>query len=248
MIIRTEAIVLRSMKYGETSRIVTLFTREKGKLTVIAKGARLSKSRFGATLLPMSYTQVVFYYKATRGLQTLSQSSHVQPLHAIGKDLEKIASGLRMMELVNALMQEEEQNPQVFNLLVQMLQTLDAAGSRAANVLLYFQIRLSVILGFAPDIDKQTVQQLPEAGGLLDLDTGAVLLPDETTTAGRHASRTALRAYAIIARAGLDAVMRMHMEPAVQGEVSQLIEDYLRYHVEDAYPTRSDNVLEQLRG
>ena len=93
MIIRTEAIVLRKMEYRETSQIVTLFTREKGKMAVLAKGARLLKSRFGSSLQPMSYTQVVFYHKPTRGLQTLSESAHVQPFHRISRDLEKSPSG-----------------------------------------------------------------------------------------------------------------------------------------------------------
>src|SRR5690554_5705058 len=109
MIHRTEAVVLRSMKYGETSRIVTLFTRDRGKITVLARGARLPKSRFGSTLGPMSFIQIVYYYKPTRSIQMLSESSYVQPFNGIGKRLDRITTGLRIIELVHALTQEEEQ-------------------------------------------------------------------------------------------------------------------------------------------
>lgn len=248
MIIRTEAIVLRAMEYRETSQIVTLFTRERGKMAVLAKGARLLKSRFGSSLQPMSYTQVVFYYKPTRGLQTLSESAHVQPFHNISRDLEKISIGLRMVELVYALMQEEEQHPQVFNLLVEALSRLDESDAHAANLLPYFQMRLGTALGFAPDIDREKVEHLPDEGGVLALDTGAILLPEAAPPAARRASRTALRAFAIFARADLDTVMRMRLDANTRRTVNTLVEDFLRYHVEDAYPSRSDKIIGQLLG
>lgn len=246
MIIRTEAIVLRTMEYGETSQIVTLFTREKGKISVLAKGARLMKSQFGSSLQPMSYVQVVFYYRSTRTLHTLKESAHVQPFHRIGRDLEKIAIGLRCMELVYALLQAEEQNPQVFNLVLHLLTQLDQAETHAPNLLPYFQLRLGMVLGFAPDIDKDLVEALPDEGGILALDAGAVLPLDAASQASRRASRTVLRAYAIFARADLEVIMRMRLEPAVRNEVNALIEAYLRYHVEDAFPSRSDKILTQL--
>ena len=248
MIIRTEAIVLRAMKYRETSQIVTLFTREKGKMAVLAKGARLLKSRFGSSLQPMSYTQVVFYHKPTRGLQTLSESAHVQFFHGISRNLEKISIGLRIVELIYALMPEEQQHPQVFNLLVEVLARLDEADAHAINLLPYFQMRLGMMLGFAPDIDRDMVEHLPDEGGVLALDTGAILLPDATPRAARRAARTALRAFAILARADLDTVMRMRLDADTRREVNALIEDFLRYHVEDAYPSRSDKIIGQLLG
>ena len=65
MIVSTDAIVLRSMKYGETSKIVTLYSKKFGKIKVIAKGARSAKSKFGASLEPMMHSSVIFYKKGT---------------------------------------------------------------------------------------------------------------------------------------------------------------------------------------
>lgn len=247
MIIRTEAVVLRSMEYGETSQIVTLFTRAKGKIAVMARGARRTKSRFGSALQPLSYTQVVFYYKPTRTLQTLSESAHLQPFHRTSRDLEKITIGLRLVELVNALMQEEEPSPMLFNLLLQALHALDAAEERAANVLPYFQLRMARALGFAPAIEREAVQELPPEGGLLLLSSGAVAVGTPQASAFRRASRAALRAFAICARADLDVVMRMRLEPEVRQELDALTEDFLRHHVQEAYPVRSSKVIGQMR-
>ena len=249
MIVRTEAVVLRRMEYGETSQIVTLFTREKGRLAVLAKGARLPKSRFGSSLQPMSYMQAVLYYKASRGLQTLTESAHIQHFARIGSSLEKLSVGQRVMELTYALLHEEEANPLVFNLLIETLYQLNEAEARATNLLLCFQLRLASALGFAPAIDRASVEALGDEGGRLALERGAVLPAHaDVQQAGLRASRTALRAFAVFARAHLDAIMRMRLTPDVYAEVDTLIEAYLRYHVQDAYPGRGSRVTDQLLG
>lgn len=246
MILRTEAVVLRTLNYGETSQIVTLFTREKGKLSVMAKGARALKSRFGSSLQPMSYVQAVFYYRPTRSLQTLSECSHLVPFTGIARSLEKITVGLQMVELVAALMQEEEQNPAVFNLLVEVLEALHRAEAREGNLLQYFRLRLASALGFAPRIRKDAVEAITEEGGTLALTTGAVTSARRTSETSRKASRTALRAFSIFARAELADVMRLEMNATTRREVSALVETYLRYHFKDSYPSRSSSVIGQL--
>lgn len=247
MIRRTESIVLRHMDYRETSSIVTLFTREMGKVTVLAKGSRVPKSRFGSTLQPLSYIQSVFYHKPTRTLQTLSEATHLHRFTQVGARLEKLTVGLRLLELVNALTEDEESNPSLFNLLLHTLERLDAADARAENVLPYFQLRLAELLGFAPDIDREQVKALTEAGGVLLLDTGRIYPLAAARGAGERASRAALRAFAICARADLDTVLRMHLDPDVAQVLMRLVEAYLRTHVGAAYPSRSDAVMAQLR-
>jgi DNA repair protein RecO (recombination protein O) len=248
-IVRTKAIVLRSLDYGETSQIVTLFTREKGKLGVMAKGARRPKSSFGATLQPMAYTQVVFYYKPTRTLQTLSESGHVESFHRLRRDLERITAGLRIVELVDALMETEDPQPSVFALLVRALRRLNAVERRATNVWPYVQLQLAQSLGVAPAVDRDRVEAVTGEKGLLSLvdggvypDSGRDAVPEEP----RRASRAALRAYAVCARADLDTVMRLEMSPSVRREVEELVRDFLRYQFDDAYPDRSRAVIAQI--
>ena len=256
-IIRTEAVVLRSLDYGETSQIVTLFTREKGKLGVMAKGARRPKSSFGATLQPMAYTQVVFYYKPTRTLQTLSESSHVESFHRLRRNLTSITVGLRIVELVDALMEEEDPQLEAFALLVRVLRRLNAGEARATNLWPYAQLRLAQILGVAPAVERERVEAVTGEEGLLSLvdggvypDSGRDQTPDNDREAPpeepRRASRAALRAYAVCARVDLDTVMRLDMSPSVRREVEALVRDFLRYQFDDAYPDRSRSVIAQL--
>jgi DNA repair protein RecO (recombination protein O) len=247
MIVRTDAISLRWMEYGETSRIVTLYTRQMGKISVLARGARTSKSRFGSSLQPLSYCESVFYYKPSRQLQTLSENSLVNPFHRIGRDLGKMEVGMRIIEWVNSLVHEEEQNPLTFNLLLQVLSRLDASEERFSNLLPYFQLRMAMLLGFAPDVDRDLVTAIPEAGGILALESGAPLPPEHGAGRGTRASRAALRAYAVLACADLDIIMRMSLSPDIRLEVNDLVDGFLRFHVEDLRPSRTEKVFDQIR-
>jgi DNA repair protein RecO (recombination protein O) len=247
-IIRTEAVVLRSLNYGETSQIVTLFTQEKGKIAVMAKGARRPKSSFGATLQPMAYTQVVFYFKPTRTLHMLRESSHMTPFHDIRRRLDKIGIGLRVVELVDALMQAEDPQPDVFDLVRSALLSLDRSTERIANVWPFVQLRTAAALGVAPDVRREAVEAVTEPQGLLSLSNGGVYPLDAEPRHAQRASRVALRAYAIFARASLNVVTRLHLRPSVRREVERLVEAYMQHHFEEAYPTRSRDVIAQLGG
>jgi DNA repair protein RecO (recombination protein O) len=246
-IVRTEAIVLRSLDYGETSQIVTLFTREKGKVAVMAKGARRIKSPYGSTLQPMAYTQVVFYYKPTRTLQTLTESSHAKAFLGLRRSLDKITIGLRIVELVAALMEDEDPHPETFQLTLRLLERLDEADARIANLWPYAQLRLATVLGLAPSVQRDRVEAVDGEQGLLSLADGGVYPLDAEPRAAQTASRAALRAYAVFARADLDTAMRMELTPEVRQEVERLVDAYLRYQFEDAYPDRSREVIAQLQ-
>ena len=142
------------MKYRETSKIVTLYTRDFGKMSVIVKGARQSKNTFGASLEPMSYVHAVVYRKEERELQTLSQCDVVHSLRALTEDLEKMSAGMTIIELVSVIAHEEEKNITLFNLLIATLTALNDAKANPAFHLYFFEIHLARILGFQPVFDR----------------------------------------------------------------------------------------------
>lgn len=244
-IIRTSAVVLRSVEYGETSEIVTFYTQRFGRITGIAKGSRNAKSRFGSTLQPMSCVDLVYYSRPTRSVQTITETSHLTRFDNLLRDLKKITVGLRCVELVNAMMIEGESHPQVFDLLVNCLTAVDGEHERPENVLPHFQLQLADELGFSPSFEKEDVEAVSATGGSLFLPDGAI----GPVTVGRDfrvASRSALRAFAVFSRASLSSAMRMEIREPVSREVQDLIEAYYRFHVETQFPMRAANVTSQL--
>ncbi len=245
MIVRTEAVVLRTLRYGETSLIVTLFTRQQGKVSVLARGARAAKSRFGAALQPLSLIQVLYSTRTTRTLQTLREASFERRFRHLHDSLNRITAGLRVVELVQALMQDEEANSAVFHLVAQTLQALDGTAGRPELALFFFEARLAGLLGFAPQFSREAVEALTDAGGIFRFE-GGTIEPVEGGATGRRLSRTVLRAFAIVARAEMKTVLRMQVDDADAETLGRLIEDYLQFHTEDAYPTRARQVRARL--
>ena len=233
------------MRYGESSRIATLFTRERGKLSVIARGARRSKSRFGSALMPMSYIESVNYVKPGRSLQTLSETSHLLRFPSLARDLTKISTGLRVVELLGSVVQEEERNPALFNVALDTLQRLSLASKNTDNLGLHFELRLAGELGFAPLIRRDDVEAVGSEGGYLALDRGSIS-PARDSDHSVRSSRKALRAFAILAASDSETAMRLQLDDRTRRDVDSLVESFMRYHLEDAYSVRGKRVIGQL--
>ena len=255
MIVRTDAVVLRTLDYGETSRIATLLTRSHGVVGALARGARRPTSTFGATLQPMSAIQVVFYHRPGRGLQTLKETAYMVRWKALTTDFERVPLGLRAVEVARAVLGEGEAHPRALDLLVRTLATLDA-GDAPANAVPWFQLRLASLLGFAPDVQREAVLALGDTGELL-LESGAVEpLGDATVDdafaarrtfgGGVRASRAALRAFAILARTDLDTAARMTLDPDTRRETEALVDAYVRTHTDSPFREKVRGVMDQL--
>lgn len=153
-IVKTEAVVLKSIKYRETSKIVTFYTRDFGKLKAIAKGARQPKNKFGSSLELMSYVLVVLYRKEHRDLQLISQCDLIKPFLHLSDDLDKMAVCVSAIELVDKVSHDEEKNEKLFRLLVDLLSVTNGATRNPRNLFLGFEIQLASILGFQPNFEK----------------------------------------------------------------------------------------------
>jgi len=151
---KTQAIVLRVRRMGETSKLVTLYTEEFGKVKVVAKGARKPKSKFGAGLELMTEIQVVFYMRDDRELQTLSDCdvtrSHPQLLTA----LQRLSYGSAVCELIDRLTIEGEGgNKRLYRCLGGVLAGLEEVSASQAEALFwYFQLRMAESLGYRPEL------------------------------------------------------------------------------------------------
>lgn len=245
-IVHSDAIVLRSIDYGETSRIVTLFTRERGKIGVMAKGARSGKSRFGSTLEPLAHINVVIYFKPGRDLQIISEASHIFTHDALRGSLDRIETGLRMIELTSALLESDEPHPEIFGLLAGCLTALENAPGRTSNIWPFFQLRMATSLGFGPAFNGDAVKAMKAERGVLNLKKGEISEHSEESYFPFPASRLALRAFAVLSRAQLADIVRMELSAAIFTEVNNMVTAYLKFHLEDAYPNRSSKVFAQL--
>lgn len=124
-IIKTEAVVLSKMNYGDSSNIATLLTDELGKLSVIIKGARSSKSKYGKAVDPLNYLLVVLYKKESREVQLLSSADLINHFPDLKSDLSRLSYAYAVIELVKNLIAEHEVNKKLFKGVIKILERIN---------------------------------------------------------------------------------------------------------------------------
>ena len=146
----TEALVIGSMRYKEADRILTLYTKERGRLGAIAKGVRRTKSKTGGRLEPFSLVRVSLY--TGRSLYTVVGVDTLRTFQGVRDELFRMEEGAHLLGAVRHLFPEEEGQVQAFNLLVRGIARLAETGDResAAGLVLATRLKLLALLGYAP--------------------------------------------------------------------------------------------------
>jgi DNA repair protein RecO (recombination protein O) len=150
---KTDAIVIRSLNYGESDKIVTFFTRDFGKIKGIAKGARRSKKRFQNALGLFSLIRLTFFTREEMGLVRAEGCDILNSFPHIREDLKKIYYGNYFLELVNEMAGEQEENADAFDLLHSFLSTLDKEESKEERLRI-FEIRMLSLFGYRPNMKR----------------------------------------------------------------------------------------------
>lgn len=151
-ILKTEALVLKTFDFRETSIIAHFYTRGFGRLNGILKGIRSDPKKFGSTLEPFSANEIVFYHTRNSDLHLVSQCDLLDNYSAIRADLKAIACACYLIDLVRHLMPQEEKNEQVYALISFALAQLNQ-NAEVDKVLRIFIIKLLRIIGFKPRLD-----------------------------------------------------------------------------------------------
>ena len=150
--VKTQAVVLRSIRYGEADRIVHLYTPHRGRVGAIAKGVRRSRSRFGGRLEPFFRLDLVLH-EGRGDLLTVTAAETVAGHGRLRADGAALDCAARACDAVGRLFDTGEPHPEVFNLLCNELALLDADPGRATHAnQLAFRLKLLLAAGLAPQL------------------------------------------------------------------------------------------------
>jgi DNA repair protein RecO (recombination protein O) len=160
---KTEAIVLRSIRYGEADRVLHLYTITRGRIGAIAKGVRRPRSRFGGRLEPFFRVDLVLH--EGRGELSTVTAAHTVAAHPnLRADGAALGAAARACDAVLRLCDSEEANPAAYNLLCRYLSILDgsesvggdgaADGAASLATALAFRLKLALTTGFAPELSS----------------------------------------------------------------------------------------------
>lgn len=170
MLETTEGIVLHFIKYGESSVITTIYTRNFGRQSYLINAARSKKSKNKASLLqPLFLVDLVAYQKQSRELHRAKEVKSNQPYQNIAFDILKSTQVIFLAEVLYKTINEQESYPEMFDFIKNALLYFDLMDGGVSNFHLFFLFRLTEYLGFLPNTDK------PEFGGWFDLKNGSVV-------------------------------------------------------------------------
>lgn len=165
-LVKSRAITLRTYKLGETSKVVVCYTRDFGKVRLVAKGARRGGGRLGAALEPMVVSGVVFYLRQGRDLSLVSQAEVERQWPALRRDVVRMAYAGAVLELTDALVSEQERDPGLFDLLESTLDRVAAVALPSLDLALWgYEVALSTALGYGPSLARCVVCDSPVEGG-----------------------------------------------------------------------------------
>lgn len=239
MEVKTKAIVLRTVKYGESRIIVDLLTREAGRVSMVCQLTKSGKGKIKKQLLqPMTMLDVAFDYRKNISLQHFQDLRIGQVYRSLLFDPYKLSITLFLAEFLIYATRDETDNRQLYDFIETSLLWLDNADGGFANFHLVFMLRISLFIGFYPNLDDY------HEGCWFDLREGCFtplrpthndcLKPDEAAR-----MRT-------IMRMSLDNMHLFRMSRVERNRCAEIILYYYRLHQSDFSELRSLDVLREL--
>jgi DNA repair protein RecO (recombination protein O) len=168
---RDSGVVLRTYKLRESDRIVVLMTEQHGKVRAVARGVRKGSSKFGGRLEPLSH--IALLLNEGRELDSVSQVESIDHFRTLREDLDRMSSGISMLEAVDQIAQEREPNPKLYQMLVGALRTLAARPAPLLVPAFYWKVLAAA--GVHPQLEVCVSCDEPEGLVSFDLFEGGVL-------------------------------------------------------------------------
>lgn len=237
MIITDIAIILHGRKFSDTSKIIHVYTKEHGKVSVIAKGVRSAKHTMGSALEALRCSSITWYKYPNKDLHLLKSAEISIPLHHLTSEYEILMSAMGILEIVSSTQEMEESHPEVFELALQALMTLNQKDAIHVPYLitLQFMFNLAHLMGFG-----MHVSHCPITGDVIDpskettlfsFSHGGCVSDDVMQVGGEHISlhSSALKILQMMSDSTFNS---MQMECSMQDQITllDLFQRYFSYH------------------
>ncbi len=234
MILKSEAIVLKTMDYRNTSMIATFFTKDFGKVRGVLKGIRKDPKKFGSHLDKFTVNDIVYYQHRNSDLHLISQCDLTEFYFAIRNDLKRTMAANYALELIDKIMPVEEKNVKVYGLLKKYFKTLEDVGD--VNKLVHIlQIKIILLSGFKPYLDaclqckKKITQKAHFSMHLGGLFCSACVSHE---VKGTPISQGTVASLLHIEKGGWQDCMRISLTRQVKKEMKYILNNFLVFHLE----------------
>ena len=246
-IVKTEAIVLKTFDFRETSLIAHFFTKEYGRLDGVLKGIRKEPKKFGSTLEPFSSNQIVFYQSQNSQLHLVTQCDIKNNFNNIRGSLAPIAFASYLVDLLKHFMAYEEKNQEVYDLAVFALEQMDS-GVDVEKVLRIFTIKFLKLIGFKPRLDSCIIcDRVISGDAYFNVKRGGLLCPGCRTDDiySRDVFGGTVASILHIERNNWQDSLRLGLSNSIKEELNKILQSFMEFHLQ--IKPRSREFLEILR-
>jgi len=241
MITNTQVIILRMVDYQDSSYILTVLSEEHGKIALIAKGAKRPKNKLSGILQVGSILDVVYYYKQTRGVQTLTEASIVFSADVFRKHFDRAAILYSILELLTQLVHDHEVNDPVFVFAFNFIQWLGNAETVQPQIFPYAQIRLAEIIGIGLiDTHQQGSKQ-----AYLNIVSGNISDRSEEERSYKL-SENQTKFLSLVMHSRSTAIFGISLENDELKQLVRYLDVYFKYHIDGYKERKSDSIFEQM--
>lgn len=236
-VIKEEALVLRSIRHGESSRIVTLFGAESGKIAVIAKGARRGKSgATGGAIVPGNYIEAIIHCKPSRSVQILGQVSVINDFSAVKGDLILSVYSSAVIEMLQRCVGDDEPNKKLLAIALESLNNMNSLKQDPKIVFLKYLLGVLSTIGFELDpFTCPVCDSNPAEIGLdniLWMEAGAICCHSCHPQAGNTIKLTGefVRLLRFLSDGNSPALTRLKLSQSARKNLVGILEKFLRFH------------------
>lgn len=229
--IKTEAIVIRSIKWSESSKIVTLFCRDLGLINVIAKGARKKNSRYQGILETLNSIEAVINISPNRELQILGNIELGSSFNRIRQDLHKMGYVLSILELINTFFSCSDTEPVFYDFLAYILNFIEA-NEKTEIAFWYFILKLTSYLGFRPEfyLCHECNNHINYDNLYFSYSNGSVIC--ERCGSGEKTSGQLVKFLGILQGTKYKELNKITLHRISMKHITEFLLEYLRYHTD----------------
>ncbi len=229
---KTQAFVLKTQDYRDTSLLATFYTRDHGKIRGIVKGIRDARARFSSTVEPFSLNEILFYKRKRGGdLHLVTQIDLENLFPEVRNDLERLSYASYFIDLLNEIVETEEPNPAIFDLLHDSLLFLSSGASckRTARI---FEVKLFELLGLMPEIKACVVCQADSPDpAYFNVSLGGIVCKTCSGSAGIPVSKGSLNFLEHVRRALFKDLHHVKVSQEVGEELEKMLRRFVDFHL-----------------
>lgn len=233
--LKTRGIVVKEVSTGEADKIITIFTRNQGRISALSKGGKRPKSKLAAGSQILSYGEFVLY--SGKDIYSVNSCDVIEPFYEIRNDMVKLTYAAHFMDIVLELIQENQPSPRLLKLLLNTLHMLAKTQKQPDLISCIFELRSISIAGYAPHVNNcMNCGGAPERNYSFSFSKCGFLCDREKCSDEDRVSILlspgASRAVQHIVYAPMEELFGFGLSPEVQEELSRITRRYLRERLE----------------